>query len=447
MIEHQLQKIVHEQKSGKPTGIYSVCSANPWVIQAALRMGIEDDRPVLIESTCNQVNQHGGYTGLTPIEFNEAVRKEANSLGFPISRLILGGDHLGPYPFREKNTQIALAETSAMVRQFTLAGCTKIHLDASYSTADDPGGVGSALDPVLIAERSADMAVVAEESSQELRQSNPSASLPVYIIGTEVPAPGGDDEVEREVQVTKPVDVERTIQLTRVAFMQRGLEDAWNRVVAVVAQPGVEHGNRKILEYDRTKAADLTDYVRGTPFVLEGHTTDYQTAPALRKMVEDGIAILKTGQSQTAALREAAVLLEHMEKEWLGHDRKYRLSSFTDTLCRIMRENDQYWKGYYTDADTDFNLLYSLFDRQRYYWTIPAVESAIARLIDNLSSKPLPLSLISQFMPNQYQRIRLGLLDNKPEALLVDRVIDHMREYSYACGYRSLPGGWWNHEI
>ena len=55
---------------------------------------------MLIEATCNQVNQDGGYTGMTPADFRAFVEGIADRVGFARERLILGGDHLGPNPWR-----------------------------------------------------------------------------------------------------------------------------------------------------------------------------------------------------------------------------------------------------------------------------------------------------------------------------------------------------------
>ncbi|TIT82627.1 MAG: tagatose-bisphosphate aldolase, partial [Mesorhizobium sp.] len=55
------------RRNGSPYGITSICSAHPLVIQAAIRRAVADpDLMLLIEATCNQVNQFGGYTGMTP---------------------------------------------------------------------------------------------------------------------------------------------------------------------------------------------------------------------------------------------------------------------------------------------------------------------------------------------------------------------------------------------
>ena len=64
---------------------------------------------MLIEATCNQVNQEGGYTGMTPADFRGFVEAIAARVGFDPSRIILGGDHLGPNPWKQLPAEEALA--------------------------------------------------------------------------------------------------------------------------------------------------------------------------------------------------------------------------------------------------------------------------------------------------------------------------------------------------
>ena len=97
-----LADIVAVHKRGRPVGIYSICSAHPFVLDACVQQAIKDDSPLLIESTCNQVNQYGGYTGMTPLDFHDYVEGIAAKFNFPRERLILGGDHLGPSPWQEE---------------------------------------------------------------------------------------------------------------------------------------------------------------------------------------------------------------------------------------------------------------------------------------------------------------------------------------------------------
>jgi D-tagatose-1,6-bisphosphate aldolase subunit GatZ/KbaZ len=443
--KHFLHGIVTAQKRGEARGIYSVCSANGYVVEAAILQGIEDGSAVLIEATCNQVNQFGGYTGYKPADFNRFVRERALALGLPEGRLILGGDHLGPYPFRGERYRDAMAKTIDMVRSYVLAGSVKLHIDASYRTADDGGGPDAPLSPSVIAERCGVLCRSAEEAFEEYAAGKPGARAPVYVIGTEVPAPGGSSTLEPDDRITKVADFEETVELAEKAFGREGIGKAWDRVVAAVVEPGVEHGDQTVLEYDRGRTGELSAAIAGhETLVFEAHTTDYQTAPALKRMVEDGFAILKTGQSMTAAAREAAFMLARVEEELFGGRRGFPLSNFVQTLDRAMVDNPRHWQGHYPDSGSEFQRKYSLFDRQRYYWTDDRVTASLRVLIENLRSVEIPLALVSQYMPEQYKKIRVRLLENDPEAMIRDRVMDHMREYSYAVGNRKAISDWWN---
>ncbi len=78
-----LQNLVQRHKAGEQNGIYSVCSAHPLVIEAALKQALSDDSLLLIEATSNQVDQFGGYTGMTPVDFRNFVLEMAELLQFP----------------------------------------------------------------------------------------------------------------------------------------------------------------------------------------------------------------------------------------------------------------------------------------------------------------------------------------------------------------------------
>ena len=73
---------------------------------------LRHDPPIaLIEATSNQVNQDGGYTGMVPAQFRDFVQGIAERVGFPLARLVLGGDHLGP------NAWTALPADEAMAKR------------------------------------------------------------------------------------------------------------------------------------------------------------------------------------------------------------------------------------------------------------------------------------------------------------------------------------------
>jgi len=429
----RIQRIVLENRNGKAVGVWSVCSAHPWVLEAAMAQGLEDGSPVLIESTSNQVNQLGGYTGMTPKDFAQLVRAIAKQVGLPQEQLVLGGDHLGPYPWRKLPADIAMLHARNMVREYVLAGFVKVHLDASMPCASDPG---PALDPELAAQRSAQLCQEAEKAWGELPEGSPA---PLYVIGTEVPVPGGEQLDSGRPRVTLVEDAQAAIETHRKAFYQLGLQDAFERVIGLVVQPGVEFGSEIIFDYDRRQARILSTNLPKSPLlVYEAHSTDYQTTASLQALVEDHFAILKVGPALTFGMREAIFALCALEQEWL-EGTGIAPSRVRDALEQAMVDNPAHWRDYYTGEECRVRLQrkYSYSDRCRYYWPVASVREQLDVLIGNLREAPPPLTLISQFMPEQYAAVRAGVLANDPVQLIQDRVRQVLRCYAVACGSRA----------
>ena len=440
MRQNPLKKIVGLQKQGKNVGIYSVCSANGYVIEAAFKRGLSDGSCVLIESTANQCDQNGGYTGMTPADFKKFVLEIADRNGFDRNRIFLGGDHLGPLTFAYKDEAEAMADSEELIRHYVAAGFTKIHIDTSMKVNSDPEDVR--LSDEIIAGRGAHLAKVAEETYKELLERDPEAIPPVYVIGSEVPIPGGAVGAEDNgVQVTKVEDFKNTVAAFEKAFAKEGLDkDVWERVIGVVVQPGVEEKDSGCTEYDREKAKDLMAAIKDFPtLVFEGHSTDYQTKIKLRELVEDGVGILKVGPGLTFAMREAMFALENIEKELIyGTDTEP--SKFAEVLDAEMLKNDKNWKKHYQGTELEIRLKrkYSFSDRCRYYMPTPAVEAAADRLLTNLRTLGIPLNLLSQFMPIQYTKVREGYLKNDPVELIEDRIINTIDEYLYGTHQNEL---------
>ena len=417
-----LTHVIAEHKRGAVIGIPSICSANRFVIEACMEQALADHSPLLVESTCNQVNQYGGYTGMDAAAFTTYIGEIAAQMGFPVERLILGGDHLGPFPWAGENPASAMDKARRLVQEYVAAGFVKIHLDASM-----PLGGESAIDLTTSAQRAAALCQAAEEVSSQVERTDP----PRYVIGTEVPPPGGARETESATQVTNPDEVQQTLEITHQAFLQGGLEAAWERVIAVVVQPGVEYGNDFVSAYQREPAAQLASLIEGYPsMVYEAHSTDYQAPAALRQMVEDHFAILKVGPALTFAFREAVFALANIEKEWLGE------SHLLVSVEAAMQNDPGYWEGYYRgdERQLTFARKYSLSDRIRYYWARPEVQAALETLITRLEQNPPPLALISQHLPAQYWGVRQGRLRNEPRQLIRAKVREITAQYAWACG-------------
>lgn len=191
-----------------------------------------------------------------------------------------------------------------------------------------------------------------------------------------------------------------------------GIKEAWNHVIAAVVQPGVEEKDAGCEEYDRERAKDLMASIKEyDQLVFEGHSTDYQTKYKLRELVEDGVGILKVGPGLTYAAREGIFSLCVIEEE-LAKVYDFETSHFKEALDKAMLANPGKWQPYYhgTEKEIAFKRQYSFSDRCRYYFPVKEVQDALNKLISNLREHPVPLPLLSQYMPMQYTMVREGTL-------------------------------------
>lgn len=371
---------------------------------------------------------------MTPEMFRSIVFKRAVARGFPRERLILRGDHLGPYPWRTERADVAMKKACDPVAACVRAGYSKLHLDTSMPLGDDPTDGRGGLNPRLAARRQAELAESAERAIAEGH--GVSVAPPVYVIGTEVPAPGGKVSAEETAPVTRVEDLLETVSLCQEAFHDRRLDDAWSRVCAVVAQPGVEYSDKGLREYARDSASTLCAAARALPsIILEGHSTDYQRPRHLRELVEDGVAILKVGPALTFALRECLFAMESIERELLAGATDAPLSDLAETLERVMLAEPTPWQSYHRGDERQKRLarMFSFSDRSRYYWAVPAVRnSAAERLLTNLRGVTIPLPLLSQFLPHEYISVREGRIGPDPEDFLRESVRRVLEYYSCA---------------
>lgn len=426
-----LADTVERHKAGEPVGVYSVCSAHPTVLEAAILQAAADDGYVLIEATSNQVDQFGGYTGLRPAQFRDLVFGIADAHDFARERVVLGGDHLGPNRWQRESADVAMDHAETLIAAYVEAGYTKIHLDCSMTCADDPAVLGDE----VVAERSARLLRVAEETARRA-----GVDAPVYVIGTEVPVPGGAHETLDRLTPTPAERARRTLAAHRAAFAAVGADDVWPRVMALVVQPGVEFDHLHVIDYEHTATAELRHVLDSEPhLVFEAHSTDYQRPAQLRELVEDHWAVLKVGPGLTFAMREALFALAMIETELVTRPSR---SNLIEVIERRMLAEPRYWRDYYEGDPVAQRTArrYSYSDRLRYYWADDEVDAARKMLLDNLDRVGIPLPLISQFLPLQYERLRAGRLAHSAQALVIDRVRDALRPYADACRADN-PGG------
>ena len=421
MTHQMLANLAQGESDGQRRGVTSVCSAHPFVIEAALRQAKEAADTVLIEATCNQVNHQGGYTGMTAGDFRDFVFGIADRVGLPKGCIVLGGDHLGPNPWKGQSADEAMGEAEHMVASYVEAGFRKIHLDTSMACRNDP----VPLPEKTIAERAARLASVAERVAAARN-----VEL-YYVIGTEVPIPGGAHESIETLEVTDPGAALRTVASHRRAFRAAGVDAAFDRVIALVVQPGVEFGSENIIDYAPERAADLSRTLGQLPgLVFEAHSTDYQSRESLSALVRDGFAILKVGPGLTFAMREALYGLDAMRRFL-----RPEAPSLTAEMEAVMCDAPSQWQPYYAGSEDKQRLArhFSYSDRIRYYWPQARAQAAVERLFADLQDVYLPETLISQHLPRLYQRVRCGVVASAPRELVIESITSVLEDYARAC--------------
>jgi D-tagatose-1,6-bisphosphate aldolase subunit GatZ/KbaZ len=275
----------------------------------------------------------------------------------------------------------------------------------------------------VIAQRTVDLVVAAETSGYNSLR---------YVVGSEVPTPGGGQSGELPCQPTTVQSAQQTLEIMRLAFRERSAEVAWERAIALVVQPGIEFDSQSVHVYDPLQARGLVRWIEAVPgLIFEAHSTDYQSPATLRQLVADHFAILKVGPALTFAYRQAVFALAQIEAE-LGFDNPSQLK---ETLEAVMLADPTHWQKHYTGSPQELRIArqYSLSDRIRYYWNVPAVQQALGRLVINFGDNPIPLPLLSQYLPRQAEAIRDGRLDNSLNELIHFAIATVMENYWQAC--------------
>ncbi len=385
-----INKLTAQNRKDGKGGMICICSAHDDVIAAAFEFLSENPDAVFsIESTVQQVNQDGGYTGMTPKDYSDKVRAAASEYNIPDSSYVLAGDHLGPNVWKHLSADEAMKKSLILVEEYVKAGYTKLHMDPSMACADDT----VPLSVEIIAERTAIMIQRAEKTAMDIFGSSERL---FYVVGTEVPVPGGSQVHEDHVAVTPLSEVEYTIKVIKEYLDKYNLSHIWSKVKGVVVQPGVEFGDDFVFPYKKGQAADLLKAIEPYPhLVFEAHSTDYQTTEALSDLIHDHFAILKVGPELTFAWREALYAMDMINNESLSPV-KTEVRKFVEEK---MIEAPNYWKSYYsgTEQELAFKRVYSLSDRIRYYWSNPDIAAKIKAGMPVLQES-LSYSLVSQYL-------------------------------------------------
>jgi D-tagatose-1,6-bisphosphate aldolase subunit GatZ/KbaZ len=357
-----LRDIIRRNRAGQMVAIPSVCSAQPDVLRASLAMAERLDRQIVIEATSNQVNQDGGYTGINPSGFIEYVYGLADAAGADRARVTFGGDHLGPQAWRRMGAEAAMAEADVLVRDYVSAGFGKIHLDCSEGCAGEPAQLGDD----VTAERSAKLARTCCGAGDDL----------LFVVGTEVPPPGGARMDEHgDVPPTQPDAARVTLLAHDDAF-----GDMAGMIGGLVVQPGVEFSPTAVhalpMDRDPPLLDALTDH---PPVCLDAHSTDYPNPAVFPRLAELGFAFQKVGPALTFAYREALYALDQLS------DDKGALQAAMEA---IMLTSSAQWEGHYSGGARALyqQRHFGLADRIRYYWPHPHAQAAVQNLMGSFDT-------------------------------------------------------------
>lgn len=354
-----LRHVIKRNRAGETVAIPSVCSAQPDVLRASLDLAERLDRHIVIEATSNQVNQDRGYSGMTPADFIAFVNRLTEETGTDRARLIFGGDHLGPQAWRAKDAQTAMAKADTMVRDYARAGFTKIHLDCSEGCAGEPSQLGDD----ITAERSARLAKICCEENVDL----------LFVVGTEVPPPGGArvDE-DGDIPATSPDAAHATLIAHDETF-----GDMADQIGGLVVQPGVEFSPTGVHNLPMDRDPHLLDALQDHPNVcLEAHSTDYQDSAVYPRLANLGFAFQKVGPALTFAYRQALYALDQLRSD------SRELMNAMETL---MLDDPSRWQGHYSgDAEALMDQRhFGLADRIRYYWPQKRAAVAVRELLES----------------------------------------------------------------
>lgn len=407
-------------------GIASFCCTDPKVMERVLLNAKERGEYALIEATSNQVNQTGGYVGLTPAQFVERALRIAEKTSFDLKYLVLGGDHIGPLPWKELPAKDAMEKAEKLMESCIKAGYAKIHIDTSMSLGGDPNPLP---EKVKVA-RSVQLYRTALKAYEERRKSNSGLSKPLFVIGSDVPFPGGQMVADKgTIEITPPENLWHTLDLYQKEFAKAGYEKAFADIIGMVVELGLEFDEYE--GYRSEPVIALKSAMDQFPeLVLEAHSTDFQKAETLTSMKHDGVGILKVGPELSYAHREALLALSAIEAELIPEDVR---GDYPAVLEAAMVEDPIYWESWYDGDEKELHCqrMHSKLDRGRYYMTVPAVQMAEHKLIQNLKSISVPAELIRKYFPETWEEVQHHGTGNLPEDLIqaeINRVVQKYME-------------------
>jgi D-tagatose-1,6-bisphosphate aldolase subunit GatZ/KbaZ len=345
----------------KNKALPSFCTSNMDVIKTILYFCRVKKLPCLIESTSNQVNQHGGYTKKTPKIFVKEILNLKKKIKFDSKKLFLGGDHLGPLPWKKKNNSIAMKNSISLINDYLEQNFCKIHIDTSIKCKND---------------KYINSEIVLNRSNEILNNSRIKKKIEkkFLVLGTEVPLAGSG--VNKKLIPTNKKQITTEVLNIKKIFKKIGLK---NKFFGLVIEPGMKYGHSTIKKPSFANFVTKRNISIKNNFFYEAHSTDYQPKEILKKLVKNNFKFLKVGPELTYNYSRSLFFMENIEKK----KNKLKNSNIKKTILSSMLKNKKYWNDYYTKNHK--LLLNSKLDRMRYYLDTKVVKKSIRTLKKNIN--------------------------------------------------------------
>jgi len=386
------------ESTGISRTLFAACPNSLAVIRAAIRAARRNNAPIMFAATLNQVDQDGGYTGMTPRQFVETIRMETEAIHFT-GPVVIAVDHGGPWLQDNHRTERwTLEETMQWVKRSFAgaidAGYDMIHVDPTVDIELPPGKI---IPVEVVVERTVELIAFCEDHRRK-------KGLPplAYEVGTEE-VHGGLADLDVFV---------RFFELLREGLTAAGLPEVWPAFV--VGKVGTDlHTTLFDPETARTLVAIAGKY--GS--VIKGHYTDNVENPEAYPL--SGMGGANVGPEFTEREYEALEELDTLEKDLVQKGRIIKPSEIRDTLWQAVIRSGR-WKKWLLPGEEpgDFSSLPQ--ERQRwliktgcrYIWEQPEVVAARARLYENMQragvdAEEIVLSRIEKAMDKYFRNFHL----------------------------------------
>ena len=369
--ENLLQQIskLHGE-TGISRTIFAACPNSRAVIRASICAAKRNKGPIKFAATLNQVDQDGGYTGMTQKQFVETIRKEAERVNFT-GPVIIAIDHGGPWLRDNQRTEKwSLQKTMNWVKKsFTDA------IDAGYDLIDvDPTidmelAEGEMISIGVVVDRTVELIKHCEIHRREW------ALPPVsYEVGTEEVHGGlADLKVFREF-----------FELMKQGLATVGLADVWP--CFVVGKVGTDLHTTM---FDPDTARTLTGIAAEYGSLIKGHYTDNVENP--EGYPATGMGAANIGPEFTEREYDALEELDTLEQKMAGEGKIEEKSGMIASLWKAVIDSGR-WTKWVSGNESPDDFASISDERQqwlvktgcRYIWEVPAVMAAREKLYQNL---------------------------------------------------------------